>query len=53
MDNILLAKILAALEWQNFNTHNDYICDYISYRHLEILKDTQNEFNYLSLEGVI
>lgn len=50
MDIILLAKILAALEWQNLNNHNDYICDYIKYRYEEILKDSQEIFNHLYLE---
>ena len=50
MDIILLAKILAALEWQNLNTHSSSIYNYIYDRYPEILKEAQNQFNNLYLE---
>lgn len=51
MDIILLAKILSALEWQNFNTHNDSISDHIRTSYLDILKETQLEFDRLTQES--
>lgn len=50
MDTLLLAKILAALEWQNLNTHDKSIIHYINDRFTEILNDTTNELNHLYLE---
>lgn len=50
MDIILLAKILAVLEWQNLNTHKEHLFDYINSRYPDILRDTQSEFSHLYLE---
>lgn len=50
MDILLLAKILAALEWQNLNTHKSSIYNYIDDRYPEILQETSNQFNHIYLE---
>lgn len=50
MDIFLLAKILAALEWENSSTHTLSIIKYIDERYPEILTETNNQFNHLYLE---